>query len=206
MLPLRAGLGTGCPGGGDALSTRRRGGVLESAIFTATLHELATAGYGAFSIEGVAATAGTGKSAIYRRWASKDELIAAALDATLPSLPEAPDTGSLRGDLLVIMRALGRLINSECGSAMRAILSNPADAEKLAVIKERVMVRRRQTMLDVVRRAVARGEARPDAVCRRVLETGPALAMHRYLSTGRPVSDSELIAIVDEILLPLIRA
>ena len=59
--------------------SRRRGEVLERALYEATLAELAEVGYGGLTMEGIAARAHTGKAALYRRWATKCELVHAAL-------------------------------------------------------------------------------------------------------------------------------
>ena len=68
--------------------SRRRGEILERALYEATLAELADAGYGGLTMEGIAARAHTGKAALYRRWGSRQELVHAALVFTLPPLPE----------------------------------------------------------------------------------------------------------------------
>ncbi|MEV7028182.1 TetR family transcriptional regulator, partial [Kitasatospora sp. NPDC093558] len=62
-------------GATEAAPLRRRGEVLESAIFGATLQQLVTDGYARLTMEGVAAAAQTGKAALYRRWSSKEELV-----------------------------------------------------------------------------------------------------------------------------------
>ncbi|MGQ4357068.1 helix-turn-helix domain-containing protein, partial [Streptomyces drozdowiczii] len=58
------------------VSLRRRGSVLERAILEAALEALSTVGWNGLTMEGVAAGAQTGKAAIYRRWSSKEELVA----------------------------------------------------------------------------------------------------------------------------------
>ena len=58
-------------GTGDA--QRKRGAALEDAILEAAYAELSEVGYSAFSVEGVAARARTGKASIYRRWPTKQE-------------------------------------------------------------------------------------------------------------------------------------
>src|SRR6201999_1637372 len=68
--------------------SRRRGEVLERALYEAPLAELAQVGYGRLTTEGIAARAHTGKAALYRRWASKHDLVHAALVFTLPPVPE----------------------------------------------------------------------------------------------------------------------
>lgn len=188
-----------------ATPMRRRGEALEHAIFAAVIDQLAVVGYGAFTMEGVAAAAGTGKAALYRRWANKDELIVAVLDANLPSFADIPDTGSVRGDLLSLLRRLAALLNSSTGCALRSLFSDGSDAERVAMIKERAIAPRQELMMAMLQRGVERGEVRPAAVTRRVAEVGPALLVQRHLTGGR-VTDAEVQAVVDEIVMPLIQA
>ena len=79
--------------------------MLERAILEAALEQLSTVGWNGLTMEGVAAGAQTGKAAVYRRWPSKEDLVADALQAGLPRLEQAPDTGSVREDLLALCRA-----------------------------------------------------------------------------------------------------
>ena len=65
-------------------------------ILEAVLEELGEVGYGAFTIEGVAARAGVGKSTIYRHWAGKLELVEDAF-RTLKAHAQVPEGGSLPG-------------------------------------------------------------------------------------------------------------
>src|SRR5438874_13190914 len=89
--------------GAKAVGSRRRGKVLEAAIFEVVWQELAEAGYVNFTIERVAAKAGTSKPVIYRRWPTRARLVYAALRANRPFLSsEAPNTGTVRGDLMMI--------------------------------------------------------------------------------------------------------
>src|SRR6266542_3734101 len=97
--------------------TRRRGEALERAIFTAVLDQLCTVGYPGVTMEGIAACAHTGKAALYRRWASKEDLIVDALEHVLPSMADLPDHGNLRDDMLDVLRRLTSIINSPPRSA-----------------------------------------------------------------------------------------
>src|SRR5918996_6213783 len=76
----------------------------DHAILQATLELIAERGVHEFLTEDVAARAGVGKGAIYRRYRSKDELVTAAIGAAVSEEIAVPDTGSTRGDLLVLMR------------------------------------------------------------------------------------------------------
>src|SRR5690606_38992812 len=80
----------------QAASLRRRGAVLERAILDATLEQLSTVGWNGLTMEGVAAGAQTGKAAVYRRWPSKEDLVADALKVGLPRIDAVPDLGSVR--------------------------------------------------------------------------------------------------------------
>ncbi len=83
--------------------------MLERAILDAALEQLSTVGWNGLTMEGVAAGAQTGKAAVYRRWPSKEDLVADALRAGLPRFDSAPDLGSVREDLLELCRqAAGR--------------------------------------------------------------------------------------------------
>lgn len=77
----------------QAASPRRRGAALERAILDAALEQLSTVGWNGLTMEGVAAGAQTGKAAVYRRWPSKEDLVADALRAGLPNFASAPDLG-----------------------------------------------------------------------------------------------------------------
>src|SRR5215469_10729252 len=85
--------------------SRRRGEVLKRALYEATLAELAEVGYGGLTMEGIAARAHTGKAALYRRWASKHDLVHAALVFTLPPVPEPRSGRSARDSLLALFTA-----------------------------------------------------------------------------------------------------
>ena len=62
---------------------------VDRAIVRATLNALAEQGYRGMSVEGVAAAAGVGKTTIYRRYASKEEMVVAALSTIRHSMRTA---------------------------------------------------------------------------------------------------------------------
>src|SRR5437764_7831052 len=85
---------------------RPRSEEADRAIVQATVDALVTEGYAGLSIEGVAARAGVGKATIYRRYASKAELLVEAVSERACIDDVLPDTGDLRADLTSIMRGL----------------------------------------------------------------------------------------------------
>ena len=80
---------------------------MTAAITEAVLDELAEQGYSRLSMEAVAKRAGVGKSALYRRWASKQDMALAVIAEFSVAKATFPDTGSLRGDLRIARRADG---------------------------------------------------------------------------------------------------
>src|SRR5512140_3275447 len=78
------------------------------AITEAVLDELGEHGYARLSMEAVARRAGVSKSALYRRWPSRQEMVAAAISRFSLEQSDTEDTGSLRGDLLRALTAMHR--------------------------------------------------------------------------------------------------
>ncbi|WP_045701334.1 TetR-like C-terminal domain-containing protein [Streptomyces rubellomurinus] len=195
-------------GPASATPLRRRGEALESAIFEAVVRQLTTDGYARLTMEGVAAAAQTGKAALYRRWSSKEALVQDALRASLPQSGPAPDTGSLRGDLLEVVARLRTAMVSEVGAAVRAIMSE-LDHQRahvfLAIVLERVVEPTTALVGEVLARGAARGEVRPGSVTPLVTDVVPALMLYRIKMCGGDAERIDPAAIVDEVLLPVVR-
>jgi AcrR family transcriptional regulator len=184
---------------------RRRGAALETAIYEAVLQQLSTVGFGAMTIEGIAAAARTGKAAIYRRWPSKEELVADTLDNVLPSLDLPLDSGNVRTDISRIFDLMTATMESPAGGAMQALLGELGnDHDFIKTLHERVLAPRKALMLEILRRGVERGDVRPDAVKPVIAEAGPALLVHRLLMYGPPIDPSYVDAILDDVVMPLI--
>ncbi|MEY9848604.1 TetR/AcrR family transcriptional regulator [Streptacidiphilus sp. MAP5-3] len=186
---------------------RRRGQALEQAIFTATLEQLVASGYARFSMEAVATAAQTGKASLYRRWGSKEDLVLEALGCSLPLLGDAPDTGSLRGDLLAVLERLRAAMSSRPGCAARAVISE-LDHERAAalmgLVQQRILTPARGLLLAALRAADGRGEIRPGAVTPMVLDVVPAMMLYRAKTGQGRFTEEEAVALVDEVLLPLL--
>jgi AcrR family transcriptional regulator len=167
--------------------------------------ELAEVGYARLSVERVAERAGASKASLYRRWPGKVELVMDAVHHVLPDPTAVPDTGSLRGDLLAVLRTVADQLAGPAGQAIRGLLSDALrDEGRAAQLREHARGTSQRTMREVVRRAGARGELDPDAITLRQLETGHALMRFHFLVNGPPIPDSVIVEIVDEVLLPLL--
>ncbi|HET7638015.1 MAG TPA: helix-turn-helix domain-containing protein, partial [Ktedonobacteraceae bacterium] len=89
---------------------RPRSAQSHRAILEATLALFAEVGLQGLSIEAIAERAGVGKTTIYRRWSSKEDMIKDALDLFRSGNP-IPDTGNIRNDLLYIAKEARELFN-----------------------------------------------------------------------------------------------
>ncbi|MFE1881832.1 TetR/AcrR family transcriptional regulator [Streptomyces diastatochromogenes] len=189
-------------------SPRRRGAVLERAILDAALEQLSTVGWNGLTMEGVAAGAQTGKAAVYRRWPSKEDLVADALEAGLPRFEEVPDLGSVREDLLALCRRARDAMFSRPGFAWRAVIHecDPAQAERFhGLIFDGVVEPTLKLLREVVTRGIERGEVRSDAANGYVFDAIPAMMMYRSKMCGSEWNDQDLEGMIDQLMLPLLR-
>ena len=187
---------------------RRRGAALENALLGAAWDELVEKGYDAFTIESVAGRAQTARAVIYRRWATKADLVRAAIaDHGLSERVPVADTGSLRGDLIELVREANRRRAPLVGILMSArIDAFYADTgTSFADLRDEFLAGRANLVDQVFDRAVARGEADPAKLTPRVRSVMFDLFRHEVLMTHHPVPDDVIESIVDEIVLPLVR-
>jgi AcrR family transcriptional regulator len=186
--------------------TRRRGAALEEAILRAAADELTENGFAGLTMDRVAGRAGTNKNAIYRRWPDRLALGIAAY-RHLATAIQPPDTGTLRGDALELLRRANRHWSSPLGAVLRDLLAAAGSAEKLvAQLPEQSTDAMTAMWLTVLGRAVARGEAAPESLHPRVATVAIVLLRNEFVTRGVPSAPDEVLTeIVDEVYLPLIR-
>lgn len=134
------------------------------AITEAVLWELAEQGYGRLSMEAVAKRAGVGKSALYRRWASKDDMIAAVVTEFSVTRAADVNTGSLRGDLRETMQALIDWLTHPLFSRILPdlVAEDARNPDRGRDTRENIGGPRREVGEVMLRRAIARGELPED--------------------------------------------
>lgn len=189
---------------------RRRGAALEDAIHCAVFEELADVGYPAFTIESVAARAKIGKSSIYRRWQTKQDLVVDSFVARFGGPDDIvaimADSGASTRDLLVEVGTHICLLSGEAGEAMRAIaFETTRDPELAATIEKKVGEPKRSALIEILRRGVLRGEVRHDAACEFYGELLPAVIIYRTVMVNRPVTTEDVADVVDRAIMPLLR-
>jgi AcrR family transcriptional regulator len=168
---------------------RPRSEEADRAIQAATLDLLVEEGFTKMSIEGVAARAGVGKATIYRRWPAKEDLVVDAVVRHCLEHVVSPDTGSLPGDVLALLRAtLGKMRRD--GHIMQAFAAEQGHHPQLAeAFRSTFLADRRAAAREILERGVARGELPPDADLDLLIDVGPAIMWHRLVVTGLPLDD-----------------
>ncbi|HWH26200.1 MAG TPA: TetR/AcrR family transcriptional regulator [Pseudolysinimonas sp.] len=185
---------------------RKRDHTRDAEILEATLDVLAETGYDGMTIEMVAARARAGKATVYRRWPSKPELVldaVAGMKATAVDLDALPDTGTLRGDLLALIKAPTLRESEHKLKIMTGIISMIARNPEFAAATRAVLVEPRVSANRILfRRALDRGEISPDADIDRLCMVGPAMVAFRVLVLQQPVTREFMLSIIDGIVLP----
>jgi AcrR family transcriptional regulator len=181
---------------------RPRDARADRAILETTLELIAERGIHAFRTEDVAARAGVGKGAIYRRYRSKDELVTAAVAALVREEIEVPDSGSTRGDLLVLMREAVELYRSPLPARlMPKLIGAMAEHPELArAVREGFLAGRRSALSEVLRRGVERGDLRADLDLELALDVLGGPLFYRLLVTGGPLDEQLVEGVADLIL------
>jgi AcrR family transcriptional regulator len=194
-----------------AIASRKRGAALEDAILEAAYAELTEVGYTAFTVESVAARARTGKASIYRRWPTKQELVMDTLLERLPTpeqcgiVPDLDDSVTTVQALHEIASAIGKVMTSPAGAAMRAIKCEALSDPQLAkLIDDRFQAPRREALLALLQRGVARGEVRPEAVTPLVADVVPAVLTHRVILQNEPITERDINDVIEQIFIPLV--
>lgn len=142
---------------------RPRSKASHQAMLKATLELLAEVGFEAMSIEAIATRAGVGKTTIYRRYRSKDELVADAIESMREEVL-IPDTGSLWSDMDALIENAAQITLTPLGRQTVAMIiasasSNPGFAQ---IYWKKYLKPRRQSFTIVIERAKARNEVSTD--------------------------------------------
>ena len=142
------------------------------------LQVLAEEGCRGLSMEAVARAAGVGKATISRRWSSKEDLLVSAVRATSLDSLVIPDTGTLRDDLVQLLRCLADVLTGSGGDAHRALLGVISERSALAEAYRRGPLSQWVGAISaVLERAAQRGEICPKAGRSLAAEAGPAILM-----------------------------
>jgi AcrR family transcriptional regulator len=174
----------------------------ETELLEVTLALLQQHGYDGLTVDAVAATARASKATVYRRWPSKAELVLAAFIEGIRQVAVAPDTGTLRGDLL----RLGQVIREQVkkhASTIRAVLVEVSRNAALNDAMQHQFLNQRKALIHhIMGQAVERGEIDEAVISDELWDLLPGYLIFRSIVAGRPPTESTVHALVDEVLMP----
>jgi AcrR family transcriptional regulator len=183
---------------------RPRDPAVEHSILTATQDLLIEHGYPGATIAAVASRARCGKSAIYRRWATKAELVVAAVQA-LQSAAELPDTGTLRDDLLAIAMHFARA-DDRSGPVLASLLSEIGrDPELYDMAFRTIGGPPVQALVAVIERWIDRGVVSPDVPVPLIAGIVPTAAFGSITLRKRALESQTVTDLIDHVVLPALR-
>lgn len=163
------------------------------AIQRALFEEWAETGYSALRMERIAARAGVGKAALYRRSKSKFELVTEAVKSAATGLTPIPDTGSFETDVARLMRRMAATLRHPL---VRRILpdlhAEHARSDELADLLDSVTRDRRAQAMVMLDRAIERGELSEDADKGVVLDMFIAPLYWHVIVQHRPVRSADV--------------
>ena len=188
---------------------RKRDDTLDARIIEAAIDVLAETGFASMTMDMVAARAKAGKAALYRRWPSKAELVRDAviwMSRSSVELDRLPDKGSLRGDLLAVLKPYSKDFGERKLQVLAGLGAFFSDHRKLAdeatagIFEPWTAVNRK-----LMQRAVERGELPPNADIDMACEVIVSMTSYRTLRQSMSFDKTFYANLLDNILLPALR-
>jgi AcrR family transcriptional regulator len=173
-------------------------------VLRATLDAALEEGLDGLSIPKIARRAGVHETTIYRRWGNKVNLaIYAVLNRTQLEIP-APDTGTLRGDLLVLLEETAAFVRTPLGRLLLQMAARQ-DLLEFEDARDQFWARQVATAQTVLERAEARGELEPGFDARLIYETLVGPLNVRGFLTQEPVDDKFLEDVANLLLTGILK-
>lgn len=187
---------------------RKRDHTRDADIMNAALEVLAEVGYEGMTIDMVAARAKAGKATLYRRWASKELLVIDAiacmkqLDVDEASLP---DTGTLRGDLIAMIKPKAIDDGGQKMRVMAGLMSMLSRDPSLAETAHAVIMEPRARINRMfLQRAIDRGEIPADTDIDTISQVAQSMTAYRTIMLRKPITSEFIISIIDGVILPAV--
>lgn len=174
-------------------------------LHAGTLRLVALHGFDRLTMDQISEETHSSKATLYRQWGSKAALVADAMACTVEDHPDVVDTGTLRGDLHLMLTA-DKPEGVEDGALIGALLhAVRTDPELGHALRDKVVALGRARIRAVIDRAVDRGEVAADCPG---IEHVPLLLISQVVLQpvldDQPSDDDSQLAFVDHALLPVL--
>jgi len=188
----------------EASSTRRTTGIhvkgraedVVRRVLDATIEELGRVGYASLKVDTVAATAGVHKTSVYRRWATREALVAAALERENDDAP-VYDTGDLRADLLSTLHDLEAKKRSPRSRGILRMVQFERGHEEVDRILKRLRAGTKRRRHAPFERAIERGILPKDTPVDLLSDMIHAPLVWRIIISGEAIDEAYLEGLVD---------
>lgn len=169
-------------------------------LLAAALARLVRAGYDNLRVDDVAADAGVAKTTLYRRWESKEALVAEVMRRLYLDRVQAVDHGELRADLIALVGETYRLLFEGPGQVVEDLVRSSGASRELADVVRSTTQARRRAFHQAMNRGVARGELDPAADHDLVIDLLVGPLWTRLLVSDLAMSSEDVETIVDAVL------
>lgn len=187
---------------------RKRDHTRDAQIMDAAISVLAEEGYEGMTIDMVAARAKAGKATVYRRWASKEELVIDAVACMKQADLEPtrlPDTGTLRGDLLAMIKPRSIEESDRKLRVMAGLMSMLAkDSALTEAVADAIVAPRVAVNTLFLERAIERGEIPATVDVAMLAQVSQSMVAYRVLMDRKPMDPEFLRSIVTGVILPAV--
>lgn len=185
---------------------RRRDPSLDALIMKASLEILAEAGYNGMTVDSVAERAKIGKAALYRRWKSKEDLVIDSISYMKRSqvdLEKLPDTGTLRGDLLALVKPQTNEEREFRMKVMSGLSSMITQRQKLASAGTAAIVEPWANVYSkLIIRSLERGEIKTSVDIKVISQIVPSMIAFQTIVLRKPFDKKFLVSLIDGVVLP----
>ena len=180
---------------------RRPAAEVRAQVLDAAGQRLLEAGMAAFTRARVAARSGASKVTLSKWWPSKGALALDGYTHAVRGALEFPDPGDIEADLIAQMRSFVAVLRGPAGRAIAELIGQAqTDPELAAAYRERYSGPRRALAVEVLRRAQARGQIRPDTDPEVVVDQLWGAGYHRLLIPDQPLTVEFTDALVRTIM------
>ncbi|MGV0993753.1 MAG: TetR/AcrR family transcriptional regulator [Mycobacterium sp.] len=174
----------------------------ERELLGVTLSLLQQNGYDGLTVDDVAAEGRASKATMYRRWPTKAELVLAAVMEGVGQVSVAPETGSLRTDLIEVGDKISKQARAHA-TTMRAVLVEASRNSALNdFMQQQMFAQRKKLISHVLQQAIDRGEIKAEAVNDDLWDLLPGYLVFRAVIQDRPATRRAVEALVDEVIIP----
>jgi len=189
---------------------RKRDDSLDSSILEATLKALAEVGYDRMTMDLVAQHAKTGKASMYRRWDSKIELVRDALlfmNNNSVNVTELPDTGSIREDLLALVKPKTAAQSERKLKVLSGLGSFFSEYRKISEdLSSQIFGGWEKANAELLERAIKRGELSKSANISEACLVISAVTAYTTTMQFKLFDKASYEKLLDAIVLPALRA